>query len=409
MAELKIVRSADAETSDATAAPGLAPQLKETKSPVAVPPAAAERSPSSRKRFGKRLGQILVAATILAGGGAVAGDWIVARWSHVSINDSRIAGNIVTVSSQSAGTITSLPIVAGDTVRKGDSLAAIDRRAAELKLQEIDAEITRIDADQARLRAQQEMVRSQTHSRLDAAHSRVASAEAALRAREADLERARSESERASSLHNRQIVSEQRFDEIRTGLVSAEQAVLQARAGVASAQADLHVVEADLAQVDLLDRQIAVLDAQRSAQVSRRDQQRIDLDERQVSASFDGVIDAVFVDVGEYVTAGTRLFMYHDPNNVWVDANVKETDFARLKAGARAAITVDAYPGREFKGEVVRLGQAATSQFALLPSPNPSGNFTKVAQRLPVRISVEQQDGLLRPGMMVEVAIDAVD
>jgi membrane fusion protein (multidrug efflux system) len=72
-------------------------------------------------------------------------------------------------------------------------------------------------------------------------------------------------------------------------------------------------------------------------------------------------------------------------------------------------ITVDAYPGREFKGEVVRLGQAATSQFALLPSPNPSGNFTKVAQRLPVRISVEQQDGLLRPGMMVEVTIDAVD
>ncbi|WP_046867350.1 HlyD family secretion protein [Microvirga massiliensis] len=408
MAELRIVRPVDAGTGEAGADSGLALQPEEARSPGPAAPIASRQSRSSGK-LGKRLGQFLIATTILAGCGALAGDWIVARWSHVYVNDSRIAGNIVTVSSQSVGTVTALPILAGDTVRKGDSLAAIDRRAAELKLQEIDAEIGRIDADQERLRAQQAMVRSQTQSRLDAARSRVASAEAGLRAREADLEQARSESERANSLHHRQIVSEQRFDEIRTSLVSAEQAVLQARAGVESAKADLRVVEADLAQVDLLERQIEVLNAQRSAQISRREQQRIDLEERKVSASFDGVIDAVFVDVGEYVTPGTRLFMYHDPHNVWVDANVKETDFARIKAGARAVVTVDAYPGHEFKGEVVRLGQAATSQFALLPSPNPSGNFTKVAQRLPVRISVEQQDDLLRPGMMVEVTIDAID
>jgi membrane fusion protein (multidrug efflux system) len=70
---------------------------------------------------------------------------------------------------------------------------------------------------------------------------------------------------------------------------------------------------------------------------------------------------------------------------------------------------VDAYPGRAFRGKVVRLGHAATSQFALLPSPNPSGNFTKVTQRLPVRIELEQEQRLLRPGMMVEVAIDVAD
>ena len=118
------------------------------------------------------------------------------------------------------------------------------------------------------------------------------------------------------------------------------------------------------------------------------------------------VIDSTFIDAGEYVSPGTRLLIYHDPSTVWVDANVKETDFRRLTAGAPAQIAIDAYPNREFRGEVVRIGEAATSQFALLPSPNPSGNFTKVTQRLPVRISIEQQDGLLRPGMMVEVSID---
>jgi membrane fusion protein (multidrug efflux system) len=94
---------------------------------------------------------------------------------------------------------------------------------------------------------------------------------------------------------------------------------------------------------------------------------------------------------------------------VWVDANVKETDFARVKLGAPAAVTVDAYPSVAFQGEVARLGEAATSQFALLPSPNPSGNFTKITQRLPIRIAIEQRDGLLRPGMMVEVSVDVVD
>ena len=77
--------------------------------------------------------------------------------------------------------------------------------------------------------------------------------------------------------------------------------------------------------------------------------------------------------------------------------------------GASATVRVDAYPDRVFQGEVVRLGNAATSEFALLPSPNPSGNFTKVTQRLPVRMAIDQEGSLLRPGMMVELTIDIAD
>lgn len=388
-----------------------APLVKETRSrgaPTEIDGREQEGS-RPRSRLTRRLGHLVLATLLLSGGGAYGAHWLGERWSHVFVNDSRVAANVVTVSSRSAGIVTALPVLAGDAVRKGERLASIDLREAELKLQELEAEITRIEADQTRLKAQQEMVRAQTASRLEAARSRVGSAEADLRAREADLEQARNESERATSLHDRKIVSEQQYDRIRTDLVSAEQAVLRARAGLEAAHADVRVVEVDKAQVGLLDRQIAVLEAQRSAQIARRDQQRIDIEDRDVTAASDGVIDATFIDVGEYVSPGTRLLMYHDPASVWIDANVKETDFARLKLGAPATITVDAYPGREFKGEVVRLGHAATSQFALLPSPNPSGNFTKVTQRLPVRISVSQESGLLRPGMMVEVSIDAVD
>src|SRR5690606_13252467 len=169
------------------------------------------------------------------------------------------------------------------------------------------------------------------------------------------------------------------------------------------AKANLAVVEAQAAEIEVLERQIAVLESRKSAQIAERDRKDVEIDRGTIRAAFDGVVGATFVDPGEYVSPGARLLVYHDPSDVWVDANVKETDFSRLKLGAPATITVDAYPDLEFKGKVIRLGEAATSQFALLPSPNPSGNFTKITQRVPIRISVEQKDGLLRPRMMVEV------
>ncbi len=113
----------------------------------------------------------------------------------------------------------------------------------------------------------------------------------------------------------------------------------------------------------------------------------------------------MFVDVGEYVTPGQRLVLVHDPKRVWVEANIKETNIRSLSVGQSVDIKVDAYPGEEFKGTVQIVGSAATSQFALLPSPNPSGNFTKITQRLPIRIAIDNPEEKLRPGMMVEVKI----
>jgi membrane fusion protein (multidrug efflux system) len=112
-----------------------------------------------------------------------------------------------------------------------------------------------------------------------------------------------------------------------------------------------------------------------------------------------------FVRKGENVSPGQRIAMFHDPNEIWVEANVKETDIGLLTPGMKADIRVDAYPDKVFAGEVYRIGQAATNKFALLPDPNPSGNFTKITQRLPVRIALTEKDHALRPGMMVEVDI----
>jgi len=161
--------------------------------------------------------------------------------------------------------------------------------------------------------------------------------------------------------------------------------------------------------MNVLESQIASVLAGRAGIEADRTLMEIDLAHRTITARFDGIIDGTFVDVGEYVTPGTRIAMYHAPEDVWIDANIKETEYGRIHVGSKASITVDAFSGRTFEGEVIAMGGAATSQLALLPSPNPSGNFTKVTQRLPIRVSIDAADTELRPGMMVEVYVDVSD
>jgi membrane fusion protein, multidrug efflux system len=125
-----------------------------------------------------------------------------------------------------------------------------------------------------------------------------------------------------------------------------------------------------------------------------------------VKSPVPAVIDRVFVEPGEYVNAGQRILMLHNPKEVWVEANIKETQLRKLKLGQPVAITVDAFPDDKFVGKVTRIGSATTARFALLPTPNPSGNFTKITQRVPVKVNFVEMPRPVSPGMMVEVDID---
>ena len=369
-------------------------------------------TPHNRKRSGaqaRRLARMIGLFALLGLGAYYTYPWLAARWTHVFLDDARIAGNMVTVSSEVSGRIATLPVIAGDKVVRGQVLATIDTASALQELKGLEAQSSGVRSQQSQLRAQQDYIRAQVASKLEAARAQIAAAKAAHAAAEAALDNAQSQFDRVKALAEQNVLSDQQLDDAKARLAAATQQELSTAAGVETAKANLQVVEAEAGQIGVLERQIATLDAQIEALTAQVEQKRIDLARHEIRAAFDGVIDGTFVDAGEYVSPGTRLLIYHDPVMVWVDANVKETDFRKLAIGASARITVDAYPNRVFEGDVVRLGEAATSQFALLPSPNPSGNFTKVTQRLPVRISIDQQDGLLRPGMMVEVSIDVVD
>ena len=153
------------------------------------------------------------------------------------------------------------------------------------------------------------------------------------------------------------------------------------------------------AQIEALTHQVANLAAQMH-------QQQVDVEDRTIKAPVPAVIDRTFMLPGEYVAAGQRILMLHNPNEVWVEANIKETQVGQVKLGQTVHVTVDAYPGVKFTGKVTRIGSATTARFALLPTPNPSGNFTKITQRMPVKIDMVEMPKPLTPGMMVEVEID---
>jgi len=361
-----------------------------------------------RAVFGRRTRLTLLALSLLAIVVAFS-FWLADRWKHVYLNDARVAANVIALSSEVAGRVSKVEVIAGDRVKKGDLLLAIDSERARFELREVEAQLVRTDAAQSELRAQQQMIRRQVASRTDAALSQITGAQADERASTADVERARGDYERMKMLFDKGMVAAQRLDDSSTGFTAAQQRRLRAASTIETARANASVVRADEEQIAVLERRIATFAADRAALAAKLSQLQVDLEKREIRAAFDGVIDQTFIDPGEFVSPGTRLLMYHDPASLWVEANVKETEISRVKQGAPANIIVDAYPGREFRGAVVRIGSAATSQFALLPTPNPSGNFTKITQRVPIRVSLKQEDGALRPGMMVEVEIDVVD
>ena len=347
----------------------------------------------------------------LAGGiGLVAliaiGVWLYGRYSHVYVQDSRLSSTMVSVSSRAAGWITDFPAKEGATLQKGDLIVEIDARESQLMLAETEASLQGVRAEKAALSANRDQVDRRTKSQYDMAQSMVNEAQARLNGAQSDLQLAQSDFKRVQALYKDKVISAQRWETERNRLKKAEQETERAAAAVETARTALATAESARLELKVLDERLLMTEASEARLTAQRDRQALDVADRAVKSPINGVVDETFANPGEYVRPGQRLLMIHDPENIWVNANIKEGEIRFVKIGSHATVTVDAYPGEKFDGKVVRIGNAATSQFALLPNPNPSGNFTKIAQRLEVRIDVEQRDRMLKPGMMVEVAVD---
>jgi membrane fusion protein (multidrug efflux system) len=310
------------------------------------------------------------------------------------------------ISSKVAGRVEDLAVSEGSILRRDDTIAQLDSRETYLLLEELKAQLQSTESSISQASAQLAMVERQTDGAFQAAQSQLEAAEANLASTDSNLQLKAAEWERSKSLKQKGILSQQGWEQARSAFQVAQQEQNRARAQVTSAQAKLVEASADRDRLAVLEQEKQRLGHDRDRVAHQLSRQQVILDERRIASPLNGIVDQTFVNQGEYIMPGQRIAMIHDPAQVWVKANIKETEIRHLRVGQAVVVTVDAYPGRSFEGELIRIGNAATNQFALLPNTNPSGNFTKVTQRLPIKIAIQQDQQLLKPGMMAEIEID---
>jgi membrane fusion protein (multidrug efflux system) len=302
-----------------------------------------------------------------------------------------VHSDISIISPKVAGYIADIRVTENQEVSAGTVLAVIDD--AEYRAQVAQAE--------AAMEAQSAAIGS-IDSKIILERSMIAQSEASVASADADLYRARQDYDRVKSLVSGDTVSRQRFDTAQADLRKAEAAFAKAQAGVAAERDQLGVLEASRKEEEAKLRQAeATLDLARD-----------NLKHTVIRAPVDGVIGNKGVQLGQYVKAGSAMMAVVPLPEVYVVANFKETQLRDMRRGQPVELTVDAFPNTVLHGTVASFAPASGSQFSLLPPENATGNFTKVVQRIPVRIAVPSDNplsGLLRPGLSVEAAVDTRD
>ena len=354
--------------------------------PVAVPVApAAAAAPKSGKRKLVLMGIVALLALAAASYGTY---YLLVGRFYVSTDDAYVRANNTTLGARVSGHISAILPGDNNLVRTGDVLFRIDDGDYRIA---VDAARTRIATQQATIDRIGRQVTMQ--------ESAVEQAQANLVSAEAGLKRANLDYDRQQTLSNKGYATHATFEQSEAGRDQGAAAVRAAQASFDTARDNVEVTKAQQAeaQAQFAELQTSLAKAER------------DLDFTLVRAPVDGIFSNRLVSTGDYVVVGQRLANVVPLDDVFIDANFKETQLKRIRPGQPVTITVDAYGHRKFEGAVDSIAPAAGSVFTLLPPDNATGNFTKIVQRLPVRVRVPKdvaRQNLLRAGMSVYATVD---
>ncbi|HZR71673.1 HlyD family secretion protein [Bradyrhizobium sp.] len=376
-----------AQLSDETArrsedAPERPPVAKPAIREAVAPPA------KSNKRKTIFFGAVAVLALAAASYGV---HWFLVGRFHVSTDDAYVRANNTMLGARVSGHIAAILPRDNSVVRAGDVVFRIDDGDYKIA---VDAARTKIATQQATIERLDRQVAAQ-ESAAEQAKANLASAEAGLKRAGLDYDRQQQLSEKGYASRATYEVSEAGRDQGLAGVKSA-------RAAVDTAQSNVEVAKAQKAeaQAQLMELQTTLAKAER------------DLDFTYVRTPVDGTFSNRLVNTGDFIAVGQRLGNVVPLDDVFIDANFKETQLKRIRPGQPVTISVDAYGHRKFAGVVDSISPAAGSVFTLLPPDNATGNFTKIVQRLPVRIRVPKdvaRQNLLRAGMSVYATVDTTE
>jgi membrane fusion protein (multidrug efflux system) len=311
-----------------------------------------------------------------------------------STDDAQVEGHITPVSPKAAGFVSTIAVSENQIVHAGDLLVQLDTTDYHEKLKQADADLAALaaqvgsDGQGGQIQAQAAAARAEA----GAAQSSIAQAQANAVKAHRDLDRFR-------PLAERNIISRQQLDAAVAAAAAADAQVAAARQTAAAAGS-----QASAATAGLRSTQARAAGAQ-----AMREQAALQLSYTHIRAPVDGIVTKKGVEVGQLVAVGQPLMTIVPLSDVWVTANLKETQVRDVRPGEKVELEVDAYPGLKFEGHVESISPATGAKFSLLPPDNATGNYTKVVQRIPVRVRVDRADAAhpLRPGMSAVVRIHA--
>ena len=349
--------------------------------------AAPARSPRAG-RLVKRVLVTLLAVAALGGGVAYARAWWLDGRFIESTDDAYVGGDATAISPHVAGFVTALAVTDNQHVSAGQLLLELDDRDMRAALERVAA-----------IKRQREAALDALNAQLLQQQSTISQAAAAKDEKAAQAVFAGKDAERYGSLANTPAVTRQETERSASVGNAAKASVAAAQAALEGARQQLAVLKARITEATA-----GVEQAAADVRIAE-----LDLGYTQIRAPVDGFVGNRAVRTGAYVAVGTYLLTIVPSRGLWVDANYKEDQLARVKVGDSATIIADAAPDEPIKGHVLSLAPGTGAVFSVIPPENATGNFTKIVQRVPVRILLDGDDtalGRLRPGLSATVRVD---
>ena len=347
---------------------------------------------------------LLLSAALLAGLGGF-GFWWWITSGYVTTDDARIKADIVAISAELTARIDSLTKTEGDQVTRDEILATLDRRELEIQIQQAEADLDRLTS-----KAKQEAMGIELH--LARQKEEVAKAEAALRASRYNYDdalahavQAKDDWHRNHKLFEKQLVPAQELDRAKTMLRQSEAQMSAMLEKIKEGESLLDLARIKAGEIEVMQAELQARKAEMRRAVAVLADLRRKLQLTVIRSPVSGIVVKKSANRGEVTQVGQPIYMIVDSSRFWVEANVEETEIRFVQPGHSVIIQVDSYPNREFSGKVTEVGGATVSEFSLFNPQKLTGQFIKSTQRLPVKISVVNSDGLLKVGMLAVVRI----
>lgn len=355
--------------------------------------------------FSKR---ILLVVLIL---GTVIGSFYGIRWiqyylSHASTDDARIKGDLIAVSPTVQGKVRILAVREGEYVKKGQLIAQLREEDYQAKVNVAEGVVQSTEAALKEAEANLILIREKTQKDILRASAVLSTSQARLNETKASLRLASLDYERISKLYKSKTVSASEWDKTRAVYELAQVGVALTEEEIKESQAKLQLAKANAGEVAMKQGRVESLNGKLEEARAEFELVSLKLAHTTITSPIEGIVAKKVAHLGEVIRPGQPVAVVVDLNSVWVEANLEETKLEHVRPGQAVDLKVDAYPKTMFTGKVTNIGATAASEFSLIPESRSSGSFTKVTQRIPIRIEVIDPAKQLRPGMMVVVGID---